>query len=66
MLKSKDSSQSGDIPGKIDLAMLKSRKSALVDYLQENIKVDVTFDEVRLGLSKIKEPLSKAVLEDRA
>ncbi len=56
----------GNIKATIQLAIVKAKKSPLIEYMQKNIKKDVDIEEVRKRLAKISGSLSKEIIEGRA
>jgi len=50
----------------IHMAVVKAKKSPLIEYLQENIKKEVDIGEVRYRLSKIKGSFAKDIIENRS
>jgi len=71
-MKSKSSSAlvdkmpQGIIKATIQLAVIKAKKSPLIEYMQKNIKREVDIDEVRNRLAKISGSLSQEITEGRA
>ena len=49
----------------IQLAVIKAKKSPLIEYMRKNIKRDVDIDEVRKRLAKISGSLSHEITEGR-
>lgn len=65
------SSEANDMPqsvakATIRLAIIKAKKSPLVEYLQKNIKTEVGVEEVRSRLSKIRGSIAHEITENRA
>ncbi len=50
----------------IQLAIIKAKKSPLVEYLQKHIKKEVDIQEVRRRLAKISGSLAREIAESRA
>lgn len=50
----------------IQLAVIKAKKSPLVEYLQKNIKKEESIQEVRSRLAKIKGSIAHEITESRA
>lgn len=71
-MKSKSSSAlvdkmpQGNIKATIQLAVIKAKKSPLIEYMQKNIKREVDITEVRNRLAKISGSLSQEIIEGRA
>jgi len=49
----------------IRLAIVKARKSPLIEYMQKSIKVDVDIKDVRRRLAKIKSSMAAEMIESR-
>ncbi len=56
----------GIIKATIQLAVIKAKKSPLIEYMQKNIKREVDINEVRSRLAKISGSLSQEIIEGRA
>lgn len=54
------------IKAAIQLAVIKAKKSPLVEFMQKNIKREVDINEVRSRLAKISGSLSQEIIEGRA
>lgn len=54
------------IKATIQLAVIKAKKSPLIEYMQKNIKREVDINEVRSRLAKISGSLSQEIIEGRA
>jgi hypothetical protein len=50
----------------IRLAIVKARKSPLIEYMQKNIKVEADIEDVRKRLSKITSSMAVETIENRA
>lgn len=50
----------------IRLAIVKARKSPLIEYMQKNIKMEADIEEVRRRLAKIKSSMAAETTEGRA
>jgi len=50
----------------IRLAIIKAKKSPLIDYIQKNIKEEADVKEVRSRLSKISASMAHEIVESRA
>ncbi|VVB87542.1 Uncharacterised protein [uncultured archaeon] len=50
----------------IQVAVIKAKKSPLIEYMQKNIKKEVSIEEVRNRLAKISASLAEEVTESRA
>lgn len=61
-----DKMPQGIIKATIQLAVIKAKKSPLIEFMQKNIKKEVDIDEVRSRLAKISGSLSHEIIEDRA
>jgi len=61
-----DKMPQGIIKATIQLAVIKAKKSPLIEYMQKNIKREVDIDEVRNRLAKISGSLSQEITEGRA
>jgi len=57
---------SGIANAAIWLALIKAKKSPLIEYLQKGIKKDVGIDEVRRRLAGIAAPLAHEIVRARA
>lgn len=56
----------GIIKATIQLAVIKAKKSPLIEFMQKNIKREVDINEVRSRLAKISGSLSQEIIEGRA
>lgn len=56
----------GIVKATIQLAVIKAKKSPLIEYMQRNIKKEVDVKEVRSRLAKISDSLSREIIESRA
>ncbi len=54
------------IKATIQLAVIKAKKSPLIEYMKKNIKRDVDINEVRSRLAKISGSISQEIIEGRA
>ena len=61
-----DNMPQGNIKATIQLAVIKAKKSPLIEYMQKNIKREVDINEVRSRLAKISGSLSQEITEGRA
>lgn len=61
-----DNMPQGNIKATIQLAVIKAKKSPLIEYMQKNIKREVDINEVRSRLAKISGSLSHEIIEGRA
>jgi len=61
-----DNMPQGIIKATIQLAVIKAKKSPLIEFMQKNIKREVDIDEVRSRLAKISGSLSQEIIEGRA
>lgn len=61
-----DNMPQGIIKATIQLAVIKAKKSPLIEYMQKNIKREVDINEVRSRLAKISGSLSQEIIESRA
>lgn len=61
-----DKMPQGIIKATIQLAVIKGKKSPLIEFMQKNIKKEVDIDEVRSRLAKISGSLSQEIIESRA
>ncbi|MFZ3059710.1 MAG: hypothetical protein WA102_08215 [Candidatus Methanoperedens sp.] len=61
-----DNMSQGIIKATIQLAVIKAKKSPLIEYMQKNIKREVDINEVRSRLAKISGSLSQEIIEGRA
>ncbi len=50
----------------IRLAIIKAKKSPLIEYLQKNITEEVDIKEVRSRLAKISTSMAQEIVESRA
>ncbi len=50
----------------IRLAIVKARKSPLIEYMQKNINVEADINDVRRRLAKITSSLASETIESRA
>ena len=50
----------------IQLAIVKARKSPLIEYMQKNITVDANIMDVRKRLAKITSSMAMETIENRA
>lgn len=50
----------------IQLAIVKARKSSLIEYMQKNITVDADIMYVRKRLAKITSSMAVEIIENRA
>jgi DNA polymerase III alpha subunit (gram-positive type) len=50
----------------IRLAIIKAKKSPLIDYMQKNIKEKADIEEVRSRLAKISDSMAQEIVESRA
>lgn len=50
----------------IRLAIIKAKKSPLIEYLQKNAKIDVNIVDVRKRLAKITSSMASEAIESRA
>jgi hypothetical protein len=49
----------------IQLAIIKAKKSPLIEYMQKNIKKEVEIEEVRRRLAKIRTSMAEDITENR-
>ncbi|MCG2727056.1 MAG: hypothetical protein L6244_00170 [Candidatus Methanoperedenaceae archaeon] len=56
----------GVVKATIHLAVIKAKKSPLIEFMQKNIKREVDINEVRSRLAKISGSLSQEIIEGRA
>ncbi len=61
-----DNMPQGIVKATIQLAVIKAKKSPLIEYMQKNIKREADIDEVRSRLAKIRGSLSQEIIEGRA
>jgi hypothetical protein len=61
-----DNVPQGIIKATIQLAVIKAKKSPLIEFMQKNIKKEVDINEVRSRLAKISGSLSQEITEARA
>ena len=61
-----DNMPQGIIKATIQLAVIKAKKSPLIEFMQKNIKREVDINEVRSRLAKISGSLSQEIIEGRA
>ncbi len=61
-----DNMPQGIIKATIQLAVIKAKKSPLIEYMQKNITREVDINEVRSRLAKISGSLSQEIIEGRA
>lgn len=61
-----DNMPQGIIKATIQLAVIKAKKSPLIEFMQKNIKREVDINEVRNRLAKISGSLSQEIIEGRA
>ncbi|MBU4220348.1 MAG: hypothetical protein KKA10_01795 [Euryarchaeota archaeon] len=61
-----DKMPKGIIKATIQLAVIKAKKSPLIEFMQKNIKKEVDIDEVRSRLAKISGSLSQEIIDGRA
>ncbi len=61
-----DNMPQGIIKATIQLAVIKAKKSPLIEYMQKNIKREVDINEVRNRLAEISGSLSQEIIEGRA
>jgi len=61
-----DKMPKGIIKATIQLAVIKAKKSPLIEFMQKNIKREVDINEVRNRLTKISGSLSQEIIEGRA
>ena len=50
----------------IQLAIVKARKSSLIEYMQKNITVEADIMDVRKRLAKITSSMAVEIIENRA
>lgn len=50
----------------IRLAIVKARKSPLIEYMQKSIKMEVDIEDVRRRLAKITSSMAAETIESRA
>jgi hypothetical protein len=61
-----DNMSLGIIKATIQLAVIKAKKSPLIEFMHKNIKREVDINEVRNRLAKISVSLSQEITEGRA
>ena len=49
----------------IQLAVIKAKKSPLIEYMKKNIKKEVDIEEVRNRLTKIRTSMAEDITENR-
>ena len=53
------------VKAEIQLAIMKAKKSSLIEYMQKNIKKEVNIAAVRKRLSKIEGSMAAGIIENR-
>jgi len=61
-----DDMSKGVMEATIQLAVIKAKKSSLIEYMQKNIKKEVDIEEVRNRLAKIRGSMADYIMENRA
>ncbi len=60
-----DDKNENDFRASIQLAVIKAKKSPLIEYMQKNIKKEVGIEEVRSRLAKIRTSMAEDITENR-
>jgi len=60
-----DDMSKGVMEATIRLAVIKAKKSPLIEYMQKNIKKEVGIEEVRNRLAKIRGSMADYIMESR-